>query len=396
MILIVILASGCWDRIEIDERGFVIGIAIDALKKQPVGNEQEDSSDPHKREKFVVTYQMVIPSGLKQSGASGSGGSDKAYFNLTLEGDTLASLAAKLASKTSRAPFFEHLQVVLISEDVARQPGAFADVIDFFLRDSEMRRSLKIMVAKGNAKDVLDVKPMNENLPVRFIVSAAENMKKSARMLAESRLGEVHENLLNRESYLIQVISATEDRTDISIIGSALFDGRTNRLIGFIGGEDTAGVNFITGTVKGGVVNAKLDHHLIGYTIGSAKRTIHADVRNPEQIIFHIHIKTKGTIEQSFEQLDLMKEEAISMLEKKVAQDIQRITHHTIDELQQKYGRDVLELGVYLYQSHYRTWEKVDDDWELGKQFFRKAKIEITVDSEVQRTGSVLKSERNK
>ncbi|WP_036747087.1 Ger(x)C family spore germination protein [Paenibacillus sp. UNC451MF] len=398
IIIISFLTTGCWDRIEIDERGFVIGLAIDAIKEVPEKGSEGDSNNKKKRGKFVVTYQLVIPSGLKQGGSTSgvAGGGSKAFFNMTLEGDTLTSIAAKLSTKTSRAPFFEHLQVVLISEEVARKQGAFADVIDYFLRDSEMRRSLKVLVVKGDAKQVLEVNPPNEKLPVKFISSAAENTRKSSRMLAESRLGEVHEKLLKRESYLIQVISATKDMQDISIVGSALFDGQTNNLIGIIGGKDTAGINFIKENIKGGVVNAEVDQQLIGYEINWEKRSTRVDVSNPERLVFHIHIKTKGTIDQSLEQLDLTKEETITKLEEGISKEVKRITDHVIHKLQKEYVRDVFDLELFLYQEHYPTWKKIKDDWEEGKKLFSKAKIEVTVDTEVQRSGSILKSERSR
>lgn len=398
IICISFLTAGCWDRVEIDELGFVVGIAIDSPRGHPEKKGEEDSNNKKQRGKFVVTYQLVVPSGLKQSGSTGGGGGSdgkqKAYFNVTLEGDTMSSLAARLSSKTSRAPFFEHLQVVLISDEVARQKGAFADLIDYFLRDSEMRRSLKIMIVKGNAKQVLEVNPPNENLPAKFISSAAENTRKTSRMLAESRLGEVHEKLLKRESYLIQLISTTKDQKDISIMGSALFDGHANRLIGFIGGEETAGVNFIKGKINGGVVNAKINDYLLGYELNWERRRMQVDVRNPDHLVFHIHIKSKGIIEQSFEQLDFTKEETIKLMESEVSQEIKRMTEHAIRKMQKGYGKDVFDFELYLYREHYATWKKIKDDWEEGKKLFSKATMEVTVETEVQRSGSVLKSEK--
>ncbi|GAA4853165.1 spore germination protein GerLC [Paenibacillus vulneris] len=391
-ILILLFTTGCWDRVEIDERGFVIGIAIDTMKDS---NGKEGKAAKGQKGEFMVTYQLVVPSGIKQSGSTDSGGgANRAYFNITLDGDTLTSLAAKLASKTSRAPFFEHLQVVLISDEVARKEGAFADTIDYFLRDSEMRRSLKIMVVKGEAKQVLEVKPPNEKLPARFISSAAENTRKSSRMLEESRLGEVHEKLLKRESFLIQLVSVSKDRGDISIIGSALFDGRTNNLIDFIGGRDTAGINLLRGSVSGGVINAEIEGGLVGYEINWERRRLWVEVSDPERPVFHIDIRTKGIVDQSFKQMDMTKEEAIMKLEAALSQKIKSIADNAMNKLQKKYGRDVVDLELFLYRDHYEVWKSIQKDWEEGRKLFTKAKVEVTVESEVQRSGSILKSER--
>ncbi|MGO4277101.1 hypothetical protein AB4Z22_45945, partial [Paenibacillus sp. TAF58] len=73
LICMLFLLTDCWDRIEIDQRGFVVGVAIDYANAS--------------KHKFKGTYQIVVPSGLKQSsqGQSGSGSSGKAYFNLQLK-----------------------------------------------------------------------------------------------------------------------------------------------------------------------------------------------------------------------------------------------------------------------------------------------------------------------
>ncbi|OPA80388.1 hypothetical protein BVG16_06565 [Paenibacillus selenitireducens] len=382
--------TGCWDRVEIDERGFVVGVGIDIPDEQEQGAAEEGNGFAERD--YLVTYQLVVPSRLKRAGSSGS--SDQSYFNITLRGDTLSSLTAKLSSKTSRSPFFEHLQVVIVSDQVARREGAFSDIMDYFVREKEMRRSLSVMVSNGKAKDILNIKPPNEEMPTKFIHSAAQNTQESSRMLEVSRLGKVHASLLKRDSFLIQLISITKEH-NIFINGSALFDGRSNRFIGFLDGEDTAGTNYIRDLVKGGVINAKLNGQLVAYGIERVKRKMHAQITGEKQVTFYIDIHTMGTLEQIYKQMDITKKKIILTLEDRIDQDIARITNHVVKILQQDYGRDVLELGAYLSQEHYAQWEKIKDNWEEGENLFSKSKIIIKVNSIVKRTGNVIESEKD-
>lgn len=55
------ILTGCWDRVEINQRGFVVGVAID----KPETNKSKNT--------YKGTYQMIVPGGLKQnSGSQGS------------------------------------------------------------------------------------------------------------------------------------------------------------------------------------------------------------------------------------------------------------------------------------------------------------------------------------
>ncbi|HEY4392360.1 MAG TPA: Ger(x)C family spore germination protein, partial [Paenibacillus sp.] len=76
--------TGCWDRVEIDERGFVVGVGIDIPDEQEQGAAEEGNGFAERD--YLVTYQLVVPSRLKRAGSSGS--SDQSYFNITLRGDT--------------------------------------------------------------------------------------------------------------------------------------------------------------------------------------------------------------------------------------------------------------------------------------------------------------------
>lgn len=128
-----LLLTGCWDRIEIEERGFVVGIAIDMPKTKEIGKKQEKESPdkPKAKGRYVLTQQMVVPGELSGSGnAQGGTGSGKAYLNVTAEGETLFDIIREVAARTSRSPYYVHFKTLVISEEVARTEGSLANVID--------------------------------------------------------------------------------------------------------------------------------------------------------------------------------------------------------------------------------------------------------------------------
>src|SRR5699024_12123610 len=81
-------------------------------------------------------------------------------------GESIFAINRKMLKETSRPPFYEQLRLLVISEEVALDGDLFASMLDLFIRDQEMRRIIKVIIAEDKAKDVLEVDPKPEKLPV--------------------------------------------------------------------------------------------------------------------------------------------------------------------------------------------------------------------------------------
>src|SRR5690625_4500606 len=106
-----ILLTGCWDSINLEERAFIVGTAIDLADK---------NEDNEKHPTFSVTNQIVIPAGVGVTGSEGGGGEEKPFLNITSTGTSIYSLDEELAAKSSKVPFYEHFEILIISEEIAR------------------------------------------------------------------------------------------------------------------------------------------------------------------------------------------------------------------------------------------------------------------------------------
>ncbi|MDG0808803.1 Ger(x)C family spore germination protein [Cohnella rhizosphaerae] len=122
--------TGCWDRVEINNRGFVVGVSIDA---QPVEEEEpseaETETETQHAQNYRICYQIVVPGG--QNGGEGSQ-SNAGYSNLCGRATSLSAFHQYATDKLSRPPFYDHLKVILVSDQVARRGTGFADMLDFF------------------------------------------------------------------------------------------------------------------------------------------------------------------------------------------------------------------------------------------------------------------------
>lgn len=105
------LLTGCWDSLELHERSFVMGIALD---------ETED-------DKLQLTAQIYKPApGGAQSNQSGQ----KSYVNIPIVENTVSEAVRKIPIHLGRKAHWGHLRTILIGEKLAREKGV-GEILEF-------------------------------------------------------------------------------------------------------------------------------------------------------------------------------------------------------------------------------------------------------------------------
>lgn len=369
---LTIFITGCWDRVEIEDRGFVIGAALDTSDKK----------------KIKLTFQFVVPSALSGKGQTGSSGAKDAFMNLTTEGNSIFDAARQMSTQASRSPYLQHIKIIILSEDLVRK-GELSMALDLFIRDHEMRRASKVMIADGTtARKIFEIKPTNEQLPVLYIDSTSENKAKSASILPPTSVGDVHSFLLGDHSFAIPKITALDQKVKVS--GSAVFDGSNKKMKGFLNSRETMGLNFMTGVVKGGSIEFQMNDKMVVLELKQSKRTIHANVSNPEHIVFNVEVDVEGNVAETEARLDLLDEKVLREIEKKVAEEVEKRTTMITQRAQKKYKLDFMGMGRYLEQSHFNTWKSIKDDWDQGANLFLKSEIQVKANVKVRIIGSTI------
>ncbi|TVY06873.1 Ger(x)C family spore germination protein [Paenibacillus cremeus] len=396
---LTLMTTGCWDRVEIDERGFVIGIAVD-LPRNPKAEKRSAKEAPNKpkgKQRYAVTYQYVLPGRLGSSGggrASSSSSGGEAFLNATSEGDTLYDIDKQETTRISRSPYYEHMKIIIVSDELSKRPGEFSNVLDFFLRTPEMRRSAKVLVSSGEARAALEIHPETEKLTAIYINSITENSKKTGRMLPATKLGDIHEYLLSNRSFAVQRVVGTGGK-EAKVVGASIFHSKSNRMIGFLGPEETEGLNLLTGKFHSGMVKAQVDDGLVVFEASTAKRKIIADVSDPHHIRFTIQLQVEGTIGETFKQMDFQKKETLQKTEKAVVQEIERMEKEAIAKLQKRFKTDAIGLGAYLEENYYKVWKPIQSNWDSGDNLFASSEIALQTSVKIRRAGTINRSTRS-
>ncbi|MFD2612617.1 Ger(x)C family spore germination protein [Paenibacillus gansuensis] len=408
LIPLLCLLAGCWDRIEIEERAFIIGVAIDKAE-QPQEKEEEDeaSNEPSaveegqssrnipetKRGRYSVTFQAVVPEGVRQGGSAkgGQSSSQANYVNISVQGDSLFSASKSLAGKMSRTPYFQHLKLIVVSEELVKESNELLRVMDFFLRENQMRRSVNVMISRSKAAPALESKPKGENFPALYLSNIADSIQSSSWMLPETRIGNLHELQLSNHSYAVQYVKT--EKNESRVTGAAIMDGQKHEMKGTLTDEQTQGLNFLTGDVKGGVLETTVKGEPLALEIMHAYRDLRLLSSSRGHFTFQFRIEVEGAVGEIQSNLNLDKAKLLEEAERALSAKIMTTAKDTIRTLK-GYRTDVLGLQQYLYENHYNLWKPVSKDWEGAHGYFTDTEIQVHADVKIRRIGNIIQSEK--
>lgn len=220
--------TGCWDRLEIEERGTVLGIAIDPLQKpvkHPMTGPFARGTNPTG---YQVTAQVAIPGRIPLGPVSGGGSnSQRPVWILSVKGRTISDAMNRLQQNLADKIFIGHLRVIIVNEKIARTTGLL-DIQDYFHRNPETRRLVWMAIAKGRASDALKVAPKLERVPTLYLVGIMDHAV-SIGKIPDIFLGNFWSILWsNGRDPILPYISVHKDQ--VSMNGLALFSG--SRMVG--------------------------------------------------------------------------------------------------------------------------------------------------------------------
>ena len=236
LLISMLLLVGCWDMVEIDRRLFVGLVGIDV------------SDEPNK-----YTFHFSIPIAREIIGgeSGGGGGGGQSIGLLSTEAYSLIDAAKNLALRINRDIYFEHMRIVVIGEDVARD--YLKDILNPFARQTEFNRRSRIAICEGKAEKVMKVEPWSEKLKAEYMESLFATRAMTGKFI-EMDLGDFFRSI-NTENGNTLVSKITPNGTEVNIGGAGVI--KDFKFIGWLNEEETQGVNFFLGKIRGGDIVVK-------------------------------------------------------------------------------------------------------------------------------------------
>lgn len=335
-----LLLSGCGGRMELGERGFVLGVAVDLNDGM-----------------IELTSQIYKPAGGDTEQQGGS------IVNIHTQGRTLFEAVREITLKLGRRAQWSHMQSLLIGQELA-ESDMFRHSIDFFYRDHEPRLTTPVLIAKGKASRLLDKKPMIETSISRQFREAQRIGIASSGKAIETNLLTLNKEMKKETSTIvISVVHESNDRENNPVIqGGALIN--KGKMIGIIGPEDVQSYLMLTNGYKSGVV-------AIGCKDSDMKRDSIEIVTLESRIIpksfdDEIRIAIEINITASIGELNcasLREKEEMSKYEQHVADALDAQLRQSIAKFKE-WKADLVGIGDHIHRKDARSWYRLKRDWE--------------------------------
>ena len=377
----VFFLSGCYNYHELSELSITTAIGID------------------KSENGYKLIAQVMNIQKKNSDAS-SGGNTPEVIIYENEDKSLLNALRHIVLQAPKKLYPSHLDILLISEDVAKE--GLEDIFEFFFRDPNVRMQFNVLIAKGTtSEEVLETLTPGQAVSSKNIVDSQETDAKylgTSQLITFEDLMDMYLNpnkeiiipaaILNTktsENNSIENIEKANDNTKIILDSTGVF--KDSKLIGYINNEESIYLNYIKGEVLGTLIICECDKgNYLTSEVKNIKSTANFDKKEKKIVI---EVSGDGNINEMNCYIDVEKGSGIEKIEKLVNDEVEKNINKFIRNSISKYNSDFFSFLDIIYKSDYTYYKTIKDNWyESG---LKNLKFEVKSKIKITKKGNVLR-----
>lgn len=369
IIIIIIFAqslTGCWNYVEIDRLYMVSGFAVD---KGTNG-------------KYLLTVEIVdIELGGKVTKFT-----SKVF---TAEGDTLFDAVRNIINISGKRLYWSHAKVVIISQDIARE--GMIQILDWIARDTEPRMEIRILISKeSTANEIFSINKEKkiQSLELDQMLSSQNSVSKAPDIKVYQLINTLSEE---KQSEILPAVGLTADGGEktVTLSGSAIL--KKDKLVGFLGEEETKYVLFIKDKIKGGILpemeSGENSRHSISLEVFKNKTKIVPEYSNGELAV-NIDIKTNVSVDEHGYTGNHINPQNRSMLKVEAQKSLEKNIENVIVKVQDQYSTDIFGFGTAVKIKMPYIWKSIYHDWD---SLFADLKVNVTSTIDIRDTGLISK-----
>lgn len=359
IILCTIMLSGCWDSRELDQRAIIIALGVDTGRSNP--------------NNYSITVEVPIPIQFDIEHSSAS--SRDSSRTIRAEGKTLSRALTNLNLRVARNLFLGHLQVAIVSEEVAR--NSITPIIDQMSRYRHTQLATIIAIASSRAQDIFTVRIPTDQTIGTYMTTFFEKGNR-ARHVPTAPLWKVQSQMAQpHQGFVLPLIVPGSGQ--IGIVGLAVI--HRGRMIGRLDTRLLQGYLWLTSDLLEEVLvlNDARKGSELAVRAEKGKAKIVPTLQDGELSIT-IHISSDLTIVQDSHE-DRMTQAALDAIEEESVDIIRGIVIDTIRKAQ-RLQVDIFGWGNIVRGKFPGYWNSVN--WEL---VFPEIDVHVFVDTKARRTG---------
>jgi spore germination protein len=304
------------------------------------------------------------------------------YLNISGTGDSVLEIFRQFSLRNERPIVGHHLKVIIVSTELLKQQS-MDQLMDFVLRDNDIRPSTMVFISQGPAFETL-VSKRTDEIPSFHLRDMVRGQKRTSKVLEPVILSELDALMHSKRSYALQNLVTASGETEYS--GAAIVKGDTGHWVGTLSQEDTECLTWLTNKGKSGAIKAyDQDDKPMTYEMKDMKSKIKSHI-DGDDISFDVSIETEGRLSETW---NSSSNSASAEYTEKVGRifeaKLEKMMEKMMLKLQKEYKTDVAGFGEMLSIQHPRMWKKVEDQWD---DTFSRSKINIKYDLKITDYGS--------
>ena len=335
--------SGCWDKVELENRGFVSSFGIDAYSPKRVSASALQIQSPSSSERFATT--VSIPRLEKNEG--------NASIVLTSAGDTLMSALSLISLGTSQEPYYGQTKAIILGESLIQDAKLLSQAIDALERNREISRKVVILASRGDAAEILRAQTEGEELGMH-ISNFYDRRSVALGMAFKKDLESVLKDLRSFGGTVIPEVSVTEGV--VSLSGAALVSDFA--LSGWLDDLEVRGLMLALGRGENSHITAAFDKTLVPLRLSSQTSRVRFE-RGEKGLECFFNIRAKGSVGEynANSPQDISSPENVSHLNMLFAQSIEKEVSAAIERLKSS-GVDGFGLLERMRKFNYDLYEE--------------------------------------
>lgn len=384
-VLICFLLTGCWDKVELEERGLVLILGIDKYNSS-----QDDSI--YNDEKPIYTISMDIPdvSSILNSSTSsnptddtdGEKASEKSSVK-TATGQTIYSAMKLIDSYSSQRLYYGHTKAVIFGMELLENENYLKETIDALERNQEISRKLIVLTTKERAEDILKFMPSDQKDLGLFINDFYKNNIYNTSFTFRQDLESIIQDLLSTGDTIIPEIEI--ENNNIKISGLAII--KDYKLVGWLDENMSKSFLWFNKTKNvGGEISASFEEGFVPLKV--TKNTIKITLEEEgDNIVSNININIEGNVgEYMLGQEVMVDTDKYKILQQEYEEKITQEVLSFLDVIQNEFKADILGLKELCRKNYNTIYKKFNLE---ENSIYDNILFNVNVDVKIKGSGNI-------
>jgi len=336
--------------------------------------------------KYIITVEIINAQKTSSKDSQQSSSSEIMVFSS--QGDTPNDALNRLSTDFGRDLYFGHSQYIVVGEYLAE--SGLSSLVDTLLRAHETRPGNFLLLTKGKASEVMKFNPIDEAIPANSVRNLIKLQSLRGYSPTVSRLEFANALSSKTEAPIMGVINLNRENnigSTFKLSGTGVFE--KDKLIGYLTGNETRGMQWIKGKVKSGnVISPYSGGSKITFALLNGTSQVKPVVEN-DRVAIQVTIKADSNIIEMPDKLDPMKNPKImDELASLQNEAIKKEAMLALNAAQSRFNADIFDFGGLIHREYPNTWKKLEKNWNY---IFPSLKVEVTVISNIISPGIISK-----